>query len=141
MMLIAFPVILIHEQVNKSLTVWTLVGLAIWIFGYFFEVVGDAQLRAFKQKPESKGKLMMTGLWSYTRHPNYFGEAVMWWGIFVISQSAGVSLISLISPIVITYLLVFVSGVPLLEKAMVGRPGYEEYARKTNKFIPWLPKS
>ncbi len=140
MMLIAFPVILIHEQANQDITVWTLLGVSIWIVGYFFEVVGDAQLRAFKQNPENKGKLMTTGLWAYTRHPNYFGEAVMWWGIFIIALSAGASLISVISPIAITYLLVFVSGVPLLEKAMVGRPGFEAYAKRTNKFIPWLPK-
>ncbi len=140
MMLIAFPVVLIHEQVDKSITLLTLIGAAIWLIGYFFEVVGDAQLRAFKQNPENKGKLMTIGLWAYTRHPNYFGEAVMWWGIFVIALSAGTSFISIVSPIVITFLLVFVSGVPLLEKAMVGRPGYEEYVKKTNKFIPWLPK-
>lgn len=140
MMLIAFPVVLTHEQANQSITAWTLIGVAIWLIGYFFEVVGDAQLRAFKQNSDNKGKLMTTGLWAYTRHPNYFGEAVMWWGIFIIALSAGASLISIISPIAITYLLVFVSGVPLLEKAMVGRPGFEEYANRTNKFIPWLPK-
>ena len=140
MMLIAFPVVLTHEQANQSITAWTLIGVAIWLIGYFFEVVGDAQLRAFKQNSDNKGKLMTTGLWAYTRHPNYFGEAVMWWGIFIIALSAGASLVSIISPIAITYLLVFVSGVPLLEKAMVGRPGFEEYANRTNKFIPWLPK-
>ena len=140
MMLIAFPVVLTHEQANQSITAWTLIGVAIWLIGYFFEVVCDAQLRAFKQNSDNKGKLMTTGLWAYTRHPNYFGEAVMWWGIFIIALSAGASLISIISPIAITYLLVFVSGVPLLEKAMVGRPGFEEYANRTNKFIPWIPK-
>ena len=140
MMLIAFPVVLIHEQTNQTITLMTLIGACIWIIGYFFEVVGDAQLRAFKQNTENKGKLMTTGLWAYTRHPNYFGEAVMWWGIFIIALSADVTLISIISPIAITYLLVFVSGVPMLEKAMEGRPGFEAYAKKTNKFIPWLPK-
>jgi steroid 5-alpha reductase family enzyme len=140
MMLIAFPVILIHEHENQAISLWTIIGVCVWLIGYFFEVVGDAQLRAFKQKSENKGKLMTTGLWAYTRHPNYFGEAVMWWGIFIIALSAGASLISVISPIAITYLLVFVSGVPLLEKAMVGRPGFEDYAKRTNKFIPGLPK-
>jgi len=140
MMLIAFPVVLTHEQVNQSITAWTLLGTGVWLIGYIFEVVGDAQLRGFKQNPDNKGRLMTTGLWAYTRHPNYFGEAVMWWGIFIIALSAGASFISIVSPIAITYLLVFVSGVPLLEKAMVGRPGFEEYANRTNKFIPWLPK-
>jgi len=140
MLLIAFPIVLIHEKFDVTFNLITLVGVLIWCTGYFFEVVGDAQLRNFKKNPENKGKLMTIGLWRYTRHPNYFGESVMWWGIFVIALSAGVSIISVISPIAITYLLVFVSGVPLLEKAMVGRPGFDEYSKQTNKFVPWFTK-
>jgi len=140
MLLIAFPIVLIHEQVTQTITIGTIVGLGVWLIGYFFEVVGDAQLRAFKTNAANKGKLMTTGLWAYTRHPNYFGEAVMWWGIFLIALSADVSFISIISPVVITFLLVFVSGVPMLEKAMIGRPGFEDYSKRTNKFIPWFPK-
>ena len=141
MMVIAFPVIWIHETQDAKLNLLTLVGLGVWLLGYFFEVVGDAQLRKFISNPQNKGKLMTTGLWSLTRHPNYFGESVMWWGIFIIGVSIQVSLLSIISPIAITLLLLFVSGVPLLEKAMKGRPGYDEYVKKTNKFIPWGGKS
>ena len=140
MMVIAFPVILIHESVQTELTWVTLLGILIWAIGYFFEVVGDAQLRRFKSDSKNKGKLMTTGLWSLTRHPNYFGEAVMWWGIFLIGISVKVSIISIISPVAITLLLLFVSGVPLLEKAMKDRPGFEAYAKRTNKFLPWIPK-
>lgn len=140
MFTIAFPVVLIHEMTDAALNAITLLGIAIWCFGYYFEVVGDAQLAAFKKNPENKGKLMTTGLWAYTRHPNYFGEATMWWGIFVIAISSGVTWLAIISPVVITYLLVFVSGVPMLEKAMVGRPGFDAYSNRTNKFLPWFPK-
>lgn len=140
MMVIAFPIILIHEALASQFTFVTAFGVLIWIFGYYFEVVGDAQLRKFKSNPANKGKLMMSGLWRYTRHPNYFGEAVMWWGIFVIAISAGAPMLSIISPIAITFLLLYVSGVPMLEKAMIGRPGFKEYSRQTNKFIPWIPK-
>lgn len=140
MLIIAFPIVLIHEKSDAIFNLLTAAGALIWCVGYFFEVVGDAQLRKFKSNPENKGKLMTIGLWAYTRHPNYFGESVMWWGIFVIALSAGVSIFSIISPIVITYLLVFVSGVPLLEKAMIGRPGFDIYSKQTNKFIPWFTK-
>ena len=83
---------------------------------------------------------MMTGLWKYTRHPNYFGEATMWWGIFILAISSGASILSIISPLTITLLLVFVSGVPMLEKSMKKKPGYSEYARKTSIFLPWFQK-
>jgi steroid 5-alpha reductase family enzyme len=83
---------------------------------------------------------MTSGLWSLTRHPNYFGEAVMWWGLFVIAISGGASLLAVISPIVITYLLRYVSGVPLLEKSMSRKPDFEEYARRTSVFVPRPPK-
>ena len=140
MMVIAFPIVLIHQETEATFNVVSALGAIVWIVGYYFEVVGDAQLAAFKKNSANKGKLMTTGLWRYTRHPNYFGEAVMWWGIFIIALSVGASPLSIISPIAITYLLRFVSGVPMLEKAMVNRPGFEEYARKTNIFVPWFEK-
>lgn len=140
MLTIGFPIVLIHEKLGSTVNWLTWAGVLVWGLGYFFEVVGDAQLKQFKSKPESKGKLMTTGLWAFTRHPNYFGEAVMWWGIFIIGQSVQISILSIISPIAITYLLYFVSGVPMLEKAMKDRPGFEAYAKRTNKFIPWFPK-
>jgi steroid 5-alpha reductase family enzyme len=118
-------------------------GTLVWIFGFFFESVGDAQLRAFVKNPANKGKIMKYGIWKYTRHPIYFGEAVMWWGIFLISVFATerVGIIGLISPVVITYLLMYVSGVPLLEKKHKINPEFQEYAKVTNIFFPWFPKN
>lgn len=149
MLIISLPVVWIHKALSSttfnsdiSASNWLfIVGVLIWMTGYFFEVVGDAQLRAFKQSKESKGKLMTTGLWSLTRHPNYFGEATMWWGIFLIALSSGAHWFAIISPLTITLLLLFVSGVPLLEKAMENRPGFDEYRKRTNKFFPWFQKT
>ena len=138
--IIAQPILITNFRASGELRVLDFLGLAIWIKGYFFEVVGDAQLRQFVTNPENKGKLMKTGLWKYTRHPNYFGEATMWWGIFLISSSVPGSLYGIISPIVITYLLLFVSGVPLLEKKYKNHPEWKEYEEKTSIFIPMPPK-
>ena len=115
-------------------------GATIWIVGFIFESLGDAQLAKFIKNPDNKGKIMDQGLWRYTRHPNYFGESAMWFGVGIAACSVNLGFIGLVSPIVITYLLVFVSGVPLLEKAMFQRPGFAEYASKTSVFIPWFPK-
>jgi steroid 5-alpha reductase family enzyme len=117
---------------------WMIVGLIVWLVGYYFEVVGDRQLRQHIANPEMKGKLLTTGLWSITRHPNYFGEALMWWGIFVATLVIGAPFWLIFSPIVITFLLRFVSGVPLLERRMKDKPGWDEYAQKTSVFIPFL---
>jgi len=115
-------------------------GILIWSIGFYFESVGDAQLRKFKSNPANKGRLMTEGLWRYTRHPNYFGEATMWWGMLLIALGAGASIIAVLSPLTITYLLLFVSGVPMLEKPMKERADFQEYARHTSKFFPWIPK-
>ncbi len=130
-----------------QLTTWGYIGgalgLLIWGIGYVFEVVGDRQLRKHIANPNKEQKLMTKGLWAYTRHPNYFGEAVIWWGLalIVVSGSGVASLYVFISPIVITYLLRFVSGVPMLEKKMSQSPGWDAYAAKTNAFIPWFKKN
>jgi len=118
-----------------------LIGVAVWMIGYFFEVVGDSQLKKHIKNPENKGKLMMTGLWKHTRHPNYFGEAVMWWGIFLVVIVGGGAWYLFVSPLTITLLLRFVSGVPLLERKMSKNPGWDEYAKKTSAFIPFLKSS
>ncbi len=115
-------------------------GILIWIVGFFFESVGDYQLRKFKKNPANKGRLMTEGLWRYTRHPNYFGEATMWWGMLLISLGAGASYVAVLSPLTITFLLLFVSGVPMLEKPMMEREDFQAYARHTSKFFPWFPK-
>ncbi len=116
------------------------IGIAVWICGFIFEALGDYQLKLFIKNPENKGKIMDKGLWSITRHPNYFGEATMWWGIFIIAVSGNASIFSVISPVTITFLLLFISGVPLLEKSMKEKPGFLEYSMKTSVFIPWFPK-
>lgn len=115
-------------------------GLTIWLIGYYFEVVGDRQLADFKSNPLNKGTILQTGLWQITRHPNYFGEATMWWGIAVMVIASTGWWFALISPIIITYLLLFVSGVPLLEKKYAGRPDFEAYCQTTPKFFPWFPR-
>lgn len=141
MFIVALPVILINtRETPGSISLFSLVGLLIWLIGFFFESVGDYQLKKFKEDPKNKGKIMRSGLWKYTRHPNYFGEATMWWGLGVIALSAGSSIAVFVSPIVITYLLLFVSGVPMLEKSFAKRPGYQEYKEVTPKFFPWFPK-
>jgi len=116
------------------------IGSAVWVIGFFFEVVGDLQLKRFIKNPNNKGKLIDTGLWQYTRHPNYFGEATMWWGIFLMALACNAPFFTVISPITITFIIRFVSGVPMLEKSLEKKPGFNEYKRRTNIFIPWLPK-
>jgi steroid 5-alpha reductase family enzyme len=121
-----------------------ILGVLVWLGGYFFQSVADRQLAIFVAKPENKGKLMTQGLWAYTRHPNYFGEVMMWWGIAIIGFANGfgfaIPLIGLISPLVVTWLLRYVSGVPLLEKHMKTKLGFSEYEKTTNIFFPWFPK-
>ncbi|HCZ24002.1 MAG TPA: steroid 5-alpha reductase, partial [Acholeplasmataceae bacterium] len=114
------------------------VGVLLWIIGFIFEAVGDQQLKTFKSNPENKGKIMQSGLWKYTRHPNYFGEAVMWWAVWIVSMStlSWMNVIGIIGPIFITYLLLFVSGVPLLEKKYKNNALFQEYAKRTSVFFP-----
>ena len=140
MYIIAQPVIMMYGVNHEPMILLVILGTVIWLFGYYFEVVGDAQLKAFKAKPVIKGNIMQVGLWQYTRHPNYFGEAAMWWGIWLVAFAYKIPFVSVVSPITITVLLLYVSGVPLLEKAMQDRPGYAEYAEKTNVFFPWFKK-
>ena len=118
-------------------------GFALWLTGVVFETVGDAQLTAFRADPASKGKVLDTGLWRYTRHPNYFGDACAWWGIWLVAAQAGlwVALASLIGPLFLTFTLTRWSGKPLLEKGLAkNRPGYADYVARTSGFIPWPPR-
>ena len=133
--IISLPIMLIM-QANMLLTYLDYLGIAIWVVGYYFEVVADYQLKNFLANPKNKGKLMTSGLWKYSRHPNYFGEGLMWIGIGVIALSVPYGYLALISPLLINYLLVYVSGVPLLEEKYKNRPDFIAYAKRTNKFIP-----
>lgn len=116
-------------------------GVALWLFGMFFEVVGDLQLARFLKSKRTDTAVLDTGLWRYTRHPNYFGEAVLWWGFFLIALSAG-AWWTIISPLLMTFLLLRVSGVSMLEKDIAERrPAYLEYIKRTNAFLPGRPRT
>lgn len=122
------------------LTPLEMLGVVVWAVGWLFETVGDWQLTRFKADPANKGKLLTTGLWKYTRHPNYFGDAAAWWGLYLIALASGYGW-TVFSPVLMTFLLMKVSGVALLERTMQAKPGYEAYMRRTNAFFPWFPKS
>lgn len=114
-------------------------GAAVWLIGFFFEAVGDYQLTVFKKNPANKGKLLTTGVWRLSRHPNYFGDAAQWWGFYLIAAAAG-GWWTVFSPVIMTLLLIRVSGVALLEKTLIEtKPGYREYSQTTNAFVPWFP--
>ncbi|MBC7981735.1 DUF1295 domain-containing protein [Candidatus Parcubacteria bacterium] len=138
--LIVLPVLVINKNMENSIGIVDGIGLIIWIIGFVFESVGDRQLAVFIKNPENKGKLMKEGLWKYTRHPNYFGEVTMWWGIWIISLSADMVWFSVLGPLTITILILKISGIPLLEKKMKENPDFAEYASKTSMFIPWFRK-
>ncbi len=137
--LISSAVIHINLSQPTELTIYAYVGLVIWLIGFLFESIGDLQLKRHLSNPKNKGKLMTSGLWKYTRHPNYFGEATMWWGIFMIALGTPYGWLGIVTPVVITYLLLFVSGVPMTEKAFEGRPGWSAYKKRTSKFFPLPP--
>lgn len=139
--MIVQPVILVNLSEKSSFGALEILGILVWFIGLFFEAVADHQLKVFISDPNNKGKVMDKGLWKYSRHPNYFGEVVMWWGLFLVALPSVNGLLTIIGPLTITFLILFVSGVPLLEKKYAGRPNYEEYKRKTSVFIPLPPKS
>lgn len=121
------------------LTPLDMIGVLLWLVGFLFESISDLQLMLFKAIPSNRGKLLTSGLWKHTRHPNYFGEAVLWWGYYVIALAAG-GWWTIFSPILMTYLLLKVSGVAMLEQTMKTKPGYEEYMVRTSAFFPWFPR-
>ena len=116
------------------------VGVVIWIIGFVIESVSDSQLKKFVLNRKDKNAVMSTGLWQYSRHPNYFGEITQWWGIGVLGAGLGFTWLSLLGPLVITVLIVKVSGIPLLEKKYLHNKAYQAYAAKTSTLIPWPPK-
>lgn len=116
------------------------VGVVVWAVGLLFESIGDTQLARFKAKPENEHRVLKRGLWRYTRHPNYFGDFLVWWGLFFVAVAHGAGLWTVIGPIVMSVLLMRISGVTLLEKSLKqSRPEYEQYVRQTNTFFPWFP--
>ncbi len=122
-------------------TAWDAAGALLWAVGFFFEAVADAQLARFKADPGNKGRVMDRGLWRYSRHPNYFGESLIWWGLFLIALSVPGGAWTVISPAVISLVLLKMTGVALTERTIVEtRPAYRDYQRRTSAFIPWFPK-
>jgi steroid 5-alpha reductase family enzyme len=118
-----------------------LVGVALWSVGVFFEAVGDFQLARFKADEANKGQVMDQGLWRYTRHPNYFGDFCVWWGLWIVASATGVGIYAVVGPIVMTFFLLRVSGVAMLERSIgKRRPGYDAYVARTNAFFPGPPR-
>jgi steroid 5-alpha reductase family enzyme len=142
MILISLPVILISSSTDPFLGILDYIGTALWLLGFLIEVLSDIQLNYFielKKAGKIKKKFADIGLWKYSRHPNYFGEILQWWAIGIIAYSVPLGYLGVIGPVTITYLIVFVSGIPLLEKKFKKHPKWPEYVARTNKLVP-LPK-
>jgi len=124
----------------EYLTRTDVAGLIIWVTGFTIESFADRQLSSFIKDPANRGRVMKYKLWRYSRHPNYFGESTMWWGIYIISCSVQYGLFTIVSPLIITYTLLKITGVSLMEETMFkDNPEYAEYKRTTSSFIPWIP--
>ncbi len=141
MYLVALPIYIIIASDPHEIGLECYFGVAVWIFGFIIESLADHQLTSFKKDFASKGKIMDRGLWGWSRHPNYFGEIIQWWGIFILTLPLNFSWLAVLSPLAITFLILKVSGVTMLEKQMQNRPGYKEYQARTSQFILWPPKS
>lgn len=138
--LVAMPVLLVMRQPGPALGLLDALGVILWLVGFFFEAVGDWQLLRFKRNPAHRGRIIQQGLWRYTRHPNYFGEATLWWGVLLIALPAPLGAVAVISPLLISLLLLKVSGIPMLEAKYRNHPEFAAYQQRTNAFFPWLPK-
>ena len=137
--LIAAPILIGGFETGRlNAIAW--IGVAVWVVGVFFEAVGDAQMERFRADPAHKGKVIDVGLWRYTRHPNYFGDACVWWGIFLVAASSWPGVLTIPAPILMTLLLTKGSGARILEKHMSTRDGWAEYAARTSGFVPLPPK-
>lgn len=136
--LVCAPVLVVNAAHADVSPVYLWVGLVLWVVGFMCEALADRQLRVFIRHPQNKGRLMTGGLWKYSRHPNYFGELVQWWAIGVMALGVPFGWIGLVGPALITYLIVFVSGIPLTEKAFEGRAGWSQYRSRTSVLIPWF---
>lgn len=132
---------LLAAQLSGKPFYWLdILAIPVWLIGFYFEAVGDWQLARFKAEPANKGKVLSSGVWRYTRHPNYFGDAAQWWGFYILTAAAG-SWWTIFSPLMMTTLLMRVSGVTLLEKTLrEEKPAYKEYMETTSEFLPWFPR-
>lgn len=138
--LVALPLLLVIAEPGGPLGLLDLLGALLWLCGFAFEALGDWQLLRFKHNPANKGRIIQSGLWRLTRHPNYFGEATLWWGIWLIALGAPYGALAIVSPLLIAFLLLKVSGIPMLEAKYRDHPEFAAYKQRTNAFFPWLPK-
>ncbi|MDD2422627.1 MAG: DUF1295 domain-containing protein [Candidatus Cloacimonetes bacterium] len=136
MLSIAYPAFMILRSRVYTFTFLDAIAILLWLTGFIFEAVSDAQMMAFKKKPVNKGRVMNQGLWRYSRHPNYFGETLMWWSIFLLCLPFPKGYLAIFSPLIITTLLLRVSGIPMLENKYKDNPEYMQYIRSTSAFIP-----
>ena len=142
MWIVSLPVQVTQVAGDAPLGPLDLLGAALFFAGFLFEAVGDAQLARFRADPASAGQVMDRGLWRYTRHPNYFGNALLWWGLFAIALGTPYGPYTIVSPLLMTFLLLRVSGVALLERSIgKRRPAYAAYVERTSAFVPMPPKS
>lgn len=140
MWVISVPLLAAQYPAQPSrLTLLDGLAIGLWVIGFFFESMGDLQLARFLKNPLNKGKILSSGVWRFSRHPNYFGDSAQWWAYFLFALVGG-AWWSIFSPILMTFLLVKISGVALLEKTLKDtKPGYREYMENTSAFIPWFP--
>ncbi|WP_433041180.1 DUF1295 domain-containing protein [Dactylosporangium sp. CS-033363] len=129
------------QYYGRGLTPWAAIGAALWLLGFAFETVGDRQLDRFRADPAGRGRVLDTGLWRYSRHPNYFGDACVWWGLYALAALAWPGPLTVLSPLLMTWLLAAKTGKPLLERHLTERrPGYAAYVARTSGFVPWPPR-
>jgi steroid 5-alpha reductase family enzyme len=141
MLLVSMPLIVLASWPAPALPVLTVVGAALWFAGFGFESIADRQLAAFLTIPrEARPPVMDRGLWAWSRHPNYFGESLMWWGLAIVALGVPYGWLGLIGPVTITLLLVFVSGIPLVERRHAGEPDWDAYKQRTSAFLPMPPR-
>jgi len=138
MLIIAYPIMVVFSSIDNELTIINIVGILIFLFGLLFESIGDYQLYCFKRNLLNNGKIITSGLWKFTRHPNYFGEVILWWAIGIFTIGSDLYLTAFISPLVLNLLLLYVSGVPMLEKKYAGRKDWEDYKKITPTFVPLI---
>ncbi len=139
--LIALPVLFINSIAAQPLGLLGYIGITIWVCGFYFEARADAELKQFLQNPNNRGTILQTGLWAYSRHPNYFGEVTQWWGLWLIALASPYGWATVIGPITITFLILKVSGVPLLEQKMEQNPAFAEYKQRVSIFFPLPPRT
>jgi steroid 5-alpha reductase family enzyme len=140
-LIVASPALMVMASPGPGLGLLDAAGVGIWTLGFIFEALGDWQLLVFKKDSGNRGKIITHGLWRYSRHPNYFGECTLWWGVYLVALGSPGALWTAVSPLTINFLLLYVSGIPMLEKKYKGDPAFEEYKRRTSPLIPWFPRA